>query len=62
MVWFHYFFGTPRRFVVTISVLVVIIFPGPVETAILCLTNALMHVAVIGLIIYLGYRIIVKGK
>ena len=62
MTWFYFFFGTPRRFVVTLSVLAILIFPSQIAAAILCLTNALMRLLVIGLIIYLGYRMIVRGK
>jgi len=68
MVWFRFFFGTPRRFVVTMSVLgvlVVIAFPGLLEMAILRLVCALLplvRLAVTGLVIYFGLRMIFRKR
>jgi len=68
MIWFRFFFGTPRRFVATmatIGLVVVIADPEILRTAVTRLVEALMPLlgpALAILIVFAGIRLILFGR
>ncbi|KKS74747.1 MAG: hypothetical protein UV48_C0029G0011 [Candidatus Azambacteria bacterium GW2011_GWA2_42_9] len=66
--WFRFFGGTPRRFLTTlagIGLIVVLINPGILETAVNRFAAALMPLlgpALAIVIVFAGLRMILRGK
>ncbi|HEY4490243.1 MAG TPA: hypothetical protein VJC12_03245 [Candidatus Paceibacterota bacterium] len=66
--WLQYFFGTPRRFLITaafIGLIVVMISPGLLATAVARFINEMMPLigpALTVLIVFAGIRLILFGR